>query len=437
MPDCTPELFHFPSFDRRKIEASFSGGNVTSDGGILLLREADRRLGLSAALDAVLTDPRDPLLITHPQVDLLRQRIYGLALGYEDLNDHDTLRGDLAWQTALERGDELASSPTLCRLEKRACRRAAVAFHEVLLAQFIASLATPPTELILDFDATDDRVHGRQEGRFFNGYYGDYCFLPLYVFCGEQLLVSYLRPSNIGAAQHSLPILKLLVKGLRRAWPQVKILFRGDSGFCRWQTLAWCERHGVDYLVGLAKNVRLAALAKPLVDQAEAAFVATQEKQRLFGWLDYGALSWDKPRRIILKAEHTDKGKNPRYLVTNLEGEAQSLYEETYCARGEMENRIKEQQLGLFADRTSCQGWWANQFRLLLSGAAYVLLESIRRVGLAGTELARAQVGTIRLKLLKVGAVVVRNTRRIRLLLSSAYPLQALFAQVAARLSSA
>ena len=437
MPDCTPELFRFPSFDRRKIEASFSGGNVTSDGGILLLRAADRRLGLAAALDGVLADPRDPLLITHRQVDLLRQRIYGLALGYEDLNDHDTLRGDLAWQTALERTDSLASSPTLCRLEKRASRRATVAFHEVLLAQFIASFAEPPTELILDFDATDDRVHGHQEGRFFNGYYGDYCFLPLYVFCGEQLLVSYLRASNIGAAQHSLPILKLLVKGLRAAWPQVRILFRGDSGFCRWQMFAWCERHGVDYLVGLAKNVRLATLAKPLIDQAEAAFVATKEKQRLFGWLDYGARTWDKQRRVILKAEHTDQGKNPRYLVTNLEGEAQSLYEETYCARGEMENRIKEQQLGLFADRTSCSGWWANQFRLLLSAAAYVLLESIRRVALAGTELARAQVGTIRLKLLKIGAVVVRNTRRIRLLLSNAYPLQALFAQVVTRLSSA
>lgn len=312
MPDCTPDLFTFPSFDRRKIEASFTGGHVTSDGGILLLREADRRLGPSAALNAVLPDPRDPLLLTHPQVDLLRQRIHGLALGYEDLNDHDTLRGDLAWQTALERDEALASSPTLCRLEQRACRRTALAFHEVLRARFIASFATPPTELILDFDATDDRVHGRQEGRFFNGFYGDDCFLPLYVFCGEQLLVSYLRPSNIGAAQPSWAILKLLVKALRAAWPQVKILFRGDGGFCRWKTLRWCEKNQVNYRVGLAKNVRLAALAKPLIDQAEAAFVATGQKQRLFGSLDYGAGSWDKKRRVILKAEHTDKGKNPR-----------------------------------------------------------------------------------------------------------------------------
>ena len=437
MPDCTPDLLHFPSFDRRKIQASFTGGNVTSDGGIPLLREADRRTGLVAALDAVLPDPRDPLQITHRQVDLLRQRVYGLAPGYEDLNDHDTPRGDPAWQTALERDDELAGSPTLRRLERRAGRRAAVAFHEVLLAKFIASFPEAPAELILDFDATDDRVHGRQEGRHFNGYYGDYCFLPLYVFCGEQLLVSYPRPSNIGAAQHSPPILKLLVRGLRRAWPQVRILFRGDSGFCRWRLFAWCERHGVDYLVGLAKNTRLAALAKPLVERAEAAFVATREKQRLFGWLDYGAGTRDKKRRVILKAEHTDQGKNPRYLVTNLEGDARSLYEETYCARGEMENRIKERQLGLFADRTSCTGWWANPFRLPLSGAAYALLETIRRVALAGTELARAQAGTIRLKLLKIGAVVTRNTRRVRLLLSGAYPLRALFAQACARLSSA
>ena len=437
MPDCTPLLLHFPSFDRRKIEASFSGGNVTSDGGILLLRAADQRLGLSAALDAVLTDPRDPLLITHPQVDLLRQRIYGLALGYEDLNDHDTLRGDLAWQTALERDDALASSPTLCRLEARASRRAAIAFHEVIFARFIASFATPPAELILDFDATDDRVHGHQEGRFFNGYYGDYCFLPLYVFCGEQLLVSYLRPSNLGAAQHSLAILKLLVKGLRRAWPKVKILFPGRQRVLPLALLLLVRTPRGGLPRGPGQKRAAGSLGKTLDRASRSGLRSHARKQRFFGWLDYGAGSRDKERRVILKAEHTDKGRNPRYLVTNLEGDAQGLYEETYCARGEMENRIKEQQLGLFADRTSCSGWWANQFRLLLSGAAYVLLESIRRVALAGTELARAQVGTIRLKLLKIGAVITRNTRRIRLLLSSAYPFQALFAQVAARLSSA
>jgi hypothetical protein len=437
MTNCTQELFHFPSFDRRKIEASFSGGDVSSDGGVLLLRQADRRLGLVAALDRVLADPRHPLYIVHDQVDLLRQRIYGLALGYEDLNDHATLRRDLAWQTALERDEELASSPTLCRLENRVNRQAAFAFHQVLVEKFIASFKEAPTELILDFDATDDRVHGNQEGRAFHGYYGDWCFLPLYVFCGEQLLVSYLRPSNIDAARHSGAILKLLVQRLRQSWPQVKIIFRGDSGFCRWKMLRWCEKNNVNYLVGLAKNARLTAMLQPLLEQAEAEHEQTRQKARLFTDLDYAAETWDVPRRVIAKAEHTAQGSNPRFVVTNLEGEAQVLYDEVYCARGEMENRIKEQQLGLFADRTSCRRWWANQFRLLLSSCAYVLVEAIRRLGLHGTELARAQVATIRLKLFKIGTVILRNTRRIRLLFSSAYPHQDLFRHVGQRLSSA
>jgi len=437
MTDCTQELFPFPSFDRRKIEASFTGGDVSSDGGVLLLREADRRLGLVAALDRVLADPRHPLYIVHEQVALLRQRIYGLALGYEDLNDHATLRHDLAWQTALERDEELASSPTLCRLENRVNRQAAFAFHQVLVEKFIASFGQAPTELILDFDATDDRVHGQQEGRAFHGYYGDWCFLPLYVFCGEQLLVSYLRPSNIDAARHSWAILKLLVQRLRQTWPEVKIVFRGDSGFCRWKMLRWCERHRVGYLVGLAQNARLKAMLQLGMAQAEADYQATKEKVRLFSDLDYAAHTWDKKRRVIAKAEHTAQGSNPRFVVTNLEGGAQALYDEVYCARGEMENRIKEQQLGLFADRTSCRRWWANQFRLLLSSCAYVLVEAIRRLGLHGTELARAQVATIRLKLLKVGTVILRNTRRIRLLFASAYPHQNLFRHVCQRLSSA
>jgi hypothetical protein len=398
----------------------------------MLLRQADRRLGLVKALDAVLADPRDPALITHRQGDLLRQRIYGLALGYEDLNDHDTLRHDLAWQTAVEREDALASSPTLCRLEQRVDRKAAVAFHGVLIEQFIASFKEAPDELILDFDATDDRVHGQQEGRHYHGYYGDWCFLPLYVLCGEQLLVAYLRPSNIDVARHAWAILRLLTKRLRQAWPSVKLIVRADSGFCRWRMLRWCERAGVDYLVGLARNSRLETLGRPLMAQAEAAYAAAGAKQRLFGWLDYGAHSWDKERRVIAKAEYGAQGKNPRFVVTSLDGDAQALYDEVYCARGEMENRIKEQQLGLFSDRTSCHGWWANQFRVLLSACAYVLVETIRRVGLVGTELARAQVGTIRLKLLKIGTVIVRNTRRIRLFLSSAYPERELFTHICA-----
>jgi len=437
MRECNDELFEFPSFDRRKIEADFGGGEVSSDGGVMLLREADRRLGLTRALDVALPDPRDPDLITHEQIDLLRQRIYGLALGYEDLNDHDTLRHDLAWQSAVERDRALGSSPTLCRLEARASRRRAVAMHEVLVEKFIASFGCAPEELVLDFDATDDRVHGLQEGRFFHGYYGDWCFLPLYVFCGEQLLVSYLRPSNIDAARHSWAILKLLVGRLRQAWPEVKIVFRGDSGFCRWKMLRWCERHGVDYIVGLAKNARLLALAGELLQQAAAGHGQSGQKQRLFGWLDYAADTWDRQRRVIVKAEHSEKGSNPRFVVSSLQGDAEVIYDGIYCARGEMENRIKEQQLGLFADRTSCHGWWANQLRLLLSSAAYVLLETIRRVGLHGTELCRAQASTIRLKLLKIGTVILRNTRRIRLLFSSAYPYAGLLRTVLARLSSA
>ena len=434
MPDCTQPDFGFPSFDRRQIEAGFTGGDVSSDGGILLLRAADRRLGLVSALSAELPDPRDPLLITHRQVDLLRQRIYGLALGYEDLNDHETLRRDLAWQTALERTEDLAGDSTLCRLEQRADRKTAVAFHKVLVEKFIASFKEAPAELILDFDATDDRVHGGQEGRHFHGYYGDWCFLPLYVFCGEQLLVSYLRPSNIDASRHALAILKLLTARLREVWPEVKIILRADSGFCRRKILQWCDWARVDYVIGLAKNARLQALSETLLTEARETFAATGEKQRRFGWIEYAAGTWPRARRVIAKAEHTDKGENPRYVVTSLEGEAQEIYDQVYCARGEMENRIKEQQLGLFSDRTSCHSWWANQFRVLLSAAAYVLMETIRRTGLVGTELARAQVTTIRLKLLKIGTVIVRNTRRIRLLFSSAYPHQELFRHACAAL---
>lgn len=403
----------------------------------MLLREADRKIGLCQALDGVIADPRDPAKIKHRQIELLRQRIYGIALGYEDLNDHDTLRSDPAWQSAVERGDELASSPTLCRLEARASRATAVAISKVFVESFMASFAKAPEEVILDFDATDDRVHGDQEGRAFHGYYGDWCFLPLYVFCGEQLLASYLRPSNIDGAKHAWAILKLLVMRLRQEWPEVKIIFRGDSGFCRWKMLRWCETQGVDYIVGLAKNPRLLVLAEALMEAAAAAHESSGVKERLFQWMDYAAGTWDRSRRVILKAEHGTKGPNPRFVVTTLKGDPQTLYDKVYCARGEMENRIKEQQLGLFADRTSCHGWWANQFRLLLSSAAYVLLETIRRNGLHGTELARAQVTTIRLKLLKIGTIILRNTRRIRLLLSSACPTQDIFALVACRLSSA
>jgi len=400
----------------------------------LLLRQVDKCLGLSEAVAGVLADPRRQASCLHDGLSILKQRLYGLALGYEDLNDHQHLRTDLAIQTAVESDRVLASSATLCRWENRADRDTAWQLHEVLVEQFIASFKRAPKKLVLDFDATDDAVHGKQAGRFFHGYYDHYCFLPLYVFCREQLLVSYLRPSKIDGAKHAWAILALLVKRLRQVWPKVRIIFRGDSGFCRWRMLRWCERHAIGYIVGIAKNKRLDAFIKPHLDEAAESFAGSGEKVRWFTDLHYAAKSWDHPRRVIAKIEHTDKGSNPRYVVTNLEGDAQALYDKLYCARGDMENRIKEQQLDLFADRTSCHRWWPNQFRLLLSSLAYTLLEAIRRLALKGTKLANAYVGTLRLKLLKIGAVILKNTRRIRFLLSSTCPYQALFFHVAAKL---
>jgi len=435
MTKCTQESFEFPGFKRRVVEADFQGGDITSDGGVLLLRQADRRVGLCAAVAAALDDPRRRASCAHEALSLLQQRVYGLALGYEDLNDHDQLRRDLALQTAVERDVVLASSSTLCRWENRADRSAAWRIHEVMVGRFIASFKRAPKRLVLDFDATDDAVHGKQEGRFFHGYYDHYCFLPLYVFCEDQLLVSYLRPSRIDGAKHAWAILALLVKRLRQAWPKVRLIFRGDSGFCRWRMLSWCERHDVSYIIGIAKNARLNAMTARLQRQAQVRHAELGAKVRWFTEFHYGAGTWDRKRRVIAKVEHTDQGGNPRYLVTNLEGDPQALYDTLYCARGEMENRIKENQLDQFADRTSCHRWWPNQFRLLLSSLAYILLESIRRLALAGTELAHAYVGTLRLKLLKIGAVILRNTRRVRFLLSSACPYQQLFFHVAAKLA--
>ena len=305
----------------------------------------------------------------------------------------------------------------------------------MLLDQFIASFKRAPKKLILDFDATDDPVHGEQDGRFFHGYYRHYCFLPLYVFCGHQLLVSYLRPSNIDGAKHSWAILSLLVKRLRQVWPKVQIIFRGDGGFCRWKMLRWCDHHEVGYIIGLAKNKRLNRLTASLQDEAAACFAATGHKVRWFTDFQYAARSWDGARRVIAKIEHSQHGVNPRYVVTNLEGDAKQLYDKLYCARGDMENRIKENQLDMFGDRTSCQHWWPNQFRLLLASLAYTLIEAIRRIALKGTELANAYVGTIRLKLFKIGAVILKNTRRIRFLLASGCPYKELYFLAANRLA--
>lgn len=436
MTECNQSELKFPALKGRKVQANFHGGEVTSNGGVLLLRQADRYTGLMEAIAKVVTDNRRQASCDHSLLEMIRQRVYALALGDEDLNDHDSLRHDLALQTAVNQDSALASAPTLCRLENSADRETAWAMHGVLIDQFIASYDRPPKKLTLDVDATDDAVHGRQEGRFFHGYYDHYCFLPLYIFCGERMLVSYLRPSNIDGAKHAWGILSLLIKRLRQAWPKVKIIVRGDSGFCRWRMLSWFERHAVGYVIGIAKNNRLNQFASQLMRQAQKQFEDTGDKQRLFTDFNYAAGSWDHARRVIAKAEHSAYGPNPRYVVTNLHYTPKWIYTKLYCARGDMENRIKEQQLNLFADRTSCHGWWANQFRLLLSSLAYCLLETIRRIGLAGTELARAQAGTIRLKLLKIGAVILRNTRRIRFLLSTSYAHRELFCRVVARLDT-
>lgn len=444
------QSLRFKRLGRRNVEADFEGGRLTSDAGLLLLRETDARLGLIDAVDEAIPDPRCPLFIVHQQRAMLAQRIFAIAAGYEDENDHQALRFDPALQIAAEvepeEGEPLASPPTLCRLENRVSRSTLVRLQEILVNQFLDSYDEPPEEITLDFDATDDPTHGQQEGRFFHGYYRHYCFLPLYVFCGRQPLVAYLRPSNIDAAKHARAITALLVRKIRSRWPQVRIILRGDSGFCRRKLMRLCDRLGVKYIFGLAKNSRLKTLAGELMQQAAADFETTQEKQRRFTWLRYAAGSWDRQRWVIAKAEHTRQGENPRFVVTNLFDEdvpegieaspavsPQAVYDERYCIRGEMENRIKEQQLCLFADRTSCHNFEANQFRLLLSTFAYVLLEGVRRIALSGTEWANARVDTIRLALIKIAARVRMTARRVVFHLASGCPYQALFRHVFAR----
>ena len=439
MTECNRQSLSFSRLGRQKITANFDGGRLTSDAGGLLLREADRQLGLTAELADCIADPRDPAKITHDIRTLLRQRIFGIALGYEDLNDHATLRDDPLFAILAEqRADPdapLGSPSTLCRFENAITRGSLSRMSEVFVEQFIASHERPPKELTLDFDPTDDRVYGKQEGRFFHGYYDGYCFLPLYVFCGDQLLCAYLRPSNIDGAKHSRAILKLIVKRFRRAWPKVRIIFRGDSGFCRWKLLRWCDKHDVGYVVGIARNPVLQRLAEPFMNQATKAYDESGVKQRRFHEITYAAQTWDRKRRVIVKAEVLPKGPNVRFVVTNLAEAPKTIYDDRYTARGDMENRIKEQQLGLFADRTSCHQFQANQFRLLLASAAYVLIEHLRRVGLVGTELAKAQVTTIRSKLFKIAARVTVSVRRIVFHLSSYHPYQPLFALLLRRLT--
>ena len=425
MTKCNTSTICLPTVKRRNIKLDFDGGNVTSDGGGVLLKLIDKKIGLTDRIAKVLNqyDPRQQGKVVHKNEQLIRQRVYGLACGYEDLNDHDELRSDINFQTVVGTDQRLASSPTLCRFENQKytpeiCRTVS----KILVDVFVESFKEPPKELILDFDATDDIVHGNQEGRFFHGYYNHYCFLPLYVFCGDQLLVSYLRPSNIDGAKHSWAILSLLVKRFRSEWPDVKIIFRGDGGFCRWKMLRWCDKNEVKYIVGYTKNQVVEQYSEKLRERSKKLYEEANQKSKLFDDFSYAAKTWDRERRIIVKAEYNSLGPNTRYIVTNLDGESESLYTKVYCARGDMENRIKEQQLYLFADKTSCSQWWANQFRVLLSSMAYILLERLRAIGLKGTTFARAQAGTIRLKLLKIGAVVKRNTRSIYLHLSSSFP---------------
>ncbi len=435
MTDCTRPDIPFPSCKRRKIDTAFDGGHVTGDAGVLLLRQVERRIRLISQVARAIGDPRRVNSCTHPFESVLRQRIFAIAQGYEDLNDHQTLRNDPVMQTAVERDEQLASPSVLCRLENRTDKRWFWAVQYILIDQFIAAHKRVPKEVILDFDATDDPVHGRQEHRYFHGYYDHYCFLPLYVFSGQHLLSAYLRPSNIDGAKHAGAMLAVITRRLRKVWPRVRIVFRGDSGFCRDRVLRWCERNRVHYVVGIARNNRLEQEAAPQMQRAKERYEKTKQAQRIFSNFYYAAGTWENERRVIAKSEYLPKGPNPRFIVTNMRLASDRLYEKLYCARGDMENRIKEQQLDLFADRTSCHSWWPNQWRLLLASLAYVLLSELRRVGLRSTHMARAQCGTIRLKLLKIGAVVIRNTRRVRLLMSSAYPEQPLFWLVAKRLA--
>ena len=423
----------FPSLKHRKMKVDFHGGNVSSDGGVLLLKQIDRKIKMLPRITSIMGkyDSRQPGKITHSLHSMLVQRIYGIACGYEDLNDHHTLRHDIAWQTAADRVDNLASVPTLHRFEKQSVRQMSMELMNLMIDVFIESFHNTPEEIVLDFDNTNNTIHGNQEGRFFHGYYDEYCFLPLHVFCGEKMVTSFLQPSCKDGAKHAGAILKIIVNKLRLKWPAVQIIYRGDSGFCRQRHLRWCDKNNIKYIIGIARNQRLEKMTSYLARKAEKQYNRTGEKSKLFCDIYYAAKSWKKRRRIIAKAEHTAKGKNQRYIVTNLDDPGKYLYEIVYCSRGNMENRIKEQKLDLFSDRTSAHEWWTNQFRISLSSFAYILFERMRNLALKGTELAKAQVDTIRLKLLKIGAVIKRNTRSIYFSLSSSCPYQNIFWRVA------
>jgi hypothetical protein len=434
---------------KKEIVTNFSGGKLTSDSGSILLGSLDKNINLTSRIDKCIADPRNPVFIDHTQQEMLAQRIYSLAMGYEDLNDQQTLRTDPALLTAIKGTtnieEPLASSPTLCRLENRITQIEVRKLSKLPVELFIESFKEPPSEIILDFDATNDTVHGNQVGESFNAYYDEHCFLPLYVFCDTQLIWAQLRSPSRGQAHGTIAVLDYVVKQIRKSFSDVNIIFRGDSGFYSPQLLHYCERKNIHYIVGYPTNVVLKNLTLPQVTAAKELFHKSDHNEplRIFEeYNEYQAKSWDKPRRIIVKAErlvdgaNVDGKENTRYIVTDITGEPDELYENVYCARGDMENRIKEQQGMLFADRTSCHEFMANRFRLLLSSFAYILVETLRRTVLCETELATAQCNTIRLKLFKVAAVVRESVRRIVFELSTYYPYQSIWTFVRTRLES-
>jgi hypothetical protein len=445
MTQCNQNRFEFAAHFGREVVAHFDGGTMTSDSGALLLRETDRRLNLLPRLAECFRDDRNASYVSHRVPELLAQRVYGLALGYEDLSDHDQLRHDplLAVLSGKPQvgAEKLAGKSTLNRLElstgtadrykKIHCQTEAV--DELLVSVFLEAHASAPERIVLDLDVTDLPLHGHQEGRFFHGYYDSYCYLPLYIFCGEHLLCARLRTANQDASAGSRAEVERIVQQIRQAWPEVKIILRADSGFCREALMNWCEEQGIYYVFGFARNERLRRLIDLPMQQAEQQYQSDGKPARVFTEFLYETTtgSWSRARRVIAKAEYLDKGENPRFVVTNLSAEtwrAQPLYEDLYCARGEMENRIKE-QFSLFAGRVSAETLRANQLRLYFSAAAYLLLEGLRRLGLKATEMARAQAGTIRLKLLKIGAQIRITARKIWISMASSYPDQSLFEQ--------
>jgi DDE family transposase len=440
--ECSRDLFGYEVVEGRQVVAAFDGGQVTSDAGALLLGAANRAIGLVRRLGRCFTDGRAPELVEHTVETMLMQRICGIALGYEDVVDHDELRHDpvlatLAGKLEARRKDcaPLAGKSTLNRLEHAPASALdpyhkighdAAAIEELFVALFLEAHAKPPERITLDLDATDDPLYGHQEGRFFHAYYDCYCYLPLYVFCGRHLLAAKLRRSNIDAAAGAVEEVARLVGQIRKSWPRVKILLRADSGFARDELMVWCEAHAVDYVFGLARNQRLVgAIVDDLAEAESLAKTGPARRFADFAWRTRN--SWSRARRVVAKAEHLPQGANPRFIVTSLPAsqiDARTLYEDVYCARGEVENRIKEQQLDLFADRTSAATMRANQLRLWFASFAYVLLEALRRIGLRHTQFATATCGTIRLKLLKIGAQVRKSVRRIKVAMASAFPYQ-------------